>query len=68
MLGGHARGRPRPPNSAPTSQAPAQKCGLSPMVTEPTALTTTMAPTANPDAVTMLAEPRPPLCSTVVAP
>ena len=66
--GGTCAGWPRPPNSAPISQGAAQKCGPSPMVAEPTALTTTMAPTAKPDAVTALADPTPPLRVAVVAP
>ena len=38
------------------------------MSVEPTALTTTIAPTANPDGVTALADPTPPLKVAVVAP
>src|SRR5690606_40841587 len=38
------------------------------MVVEPTAFTTTRAPTSKPDRVVTLAEPRPPLKFTVLAP
>jgi hypothetical protein len=61
-------GRPSPPNSPPSSKAPAQKWGPSPMIAEAIALTITSAPTVCPDGVVVLAEPSPPLRSTVVAP
>jgi hypothetical protein len=59
--GGTLRGLPWPPNSAPTSHGAAQKCGPSPTVALPTALTTASAPTVKPWGVAVLADPSPPL-------
>jgi len=47
---------------------PAQNCGPSPMVADPTALTAARAPTVKPCGMRVLAEPRPPFRFTVVAP
>lgn len=63
-----AGGMPRPPNSLFSSNGAAQKCGPSPMVGVPSALTATSAAIRCPLLVTALAEPRPPLTVAVVAP
>jgi hypothetical protein len=61
-------GQPRPPNSAPRSKGAAQNHGPSPIVGDPTAFTTTMAPTVWPVRVTQEADPSPPFTVAVVAP
>jgi hypothetical protein len=66
--GAIAFGQPRPPNSPSISKGAAQKCGPSPMVTLPAALTTASAPIRTPSAVAAEAEPTPPLKFAVVAP
>src|ERR1700722_4703766 len=66
--GGNFCGRPRPPNSSPTSNGAAQNHGPRPTITLPTALTTASAPTIDPSGLCAEAEPTPPLQLTVVAP
>src|SRR5206468_8044095 len=68
ISGVNGGGRPRPPNSLPTSNGAAQNHGPSPTVTLPTALTTASAATVMPPAVMAEAEPSPPLSVAVVAP
>ncbi len=67
--GGGVAGEPKPPNSAPISNGAAQKCGPSPTVTRPSALTATSAATRRPVPSTAAeALPSPPLRFAVRAP
>ena len=59
---------PRPPNSAFSSNGADQKCLVSPMVADPSALTATSAPMVIPLPSTVEAVPRPPLKVAVKAP